>query len=191
MDYSAERDRSYSRWNTIYRKFNNRSDRRSEMIKLKNLILEQERIFQNKDANTYLKELINMLGQPTYKSNKEYGWYNIILPEKYNVTKVDKIYIIDESINHSFPKPHRDYVYTMYTIPEWKQNIGKHVIDSELFKQFADVTGSIIIDGLKGTVTARCGDIIANDITIKFVLDVISNQVEPTKEEYSKRILGR
>ena len=53
------------------------------------------------------------------------------------------------------------------------------------------MTGSIIIDGLKGTVTARCGDLVANDKTINFVLDVVKGNTEATKEEYAKRILGK
>ena len=126
-------------------------------------INEQPGVFKNKDADKYLKML---------------------------TTKVDKVYIVDESVKHSFPAEHRDYVYTTYTVPEWQQDEGKHNIDTELFKQFAGVTGSIIIDGLKGTVTARCGDLVANDITINFVLDVVRGKVEPKKEEYAKRILG-
>ena len=74
--------------------------------------------------------------------------------------------------------------------PEWKPKDGKHTTDVELFKQFAGVTGSIIIDGLKGTITARCGDLVANDITINFVLDVVAGKIKPDKEEYAKRILG-
>ena len=56
--------------------------------------------------------------------------------------------------------------------------------------KFAGVTGSIIIDGLKGEATARCGDLVANDVTLNFVLDAIDGKTEPTKEEYAKRILA-
>ena len=160
----------------------------STMIKLKDLL--SEGIFKNEDADKYLKELTEMLGEPTYKSDKEHGWYNVTLPEPYVIKNVDKIYIVDESVKHSFPAEHRDYVYTTYSVPEWQQEKGKHNIDTELFKQFAGVTGSIIIDGLKGTVTARCGDLVANDITINFVVDVVRGKVKPKKEEYAKRILA-
>ena len=158
-------------------------------------INEQAGVFKNEDADKYLKELTELIGEPTYTSDKEHGWYDVTLPDTYGkykmlTTKVDKVYIVDESIKHSFPADHRDYVYTMYSVPEWQQDEGKHNIDTELFKQFAGVTGSIIIDGLKGTVTARCGDLVANDITINFVLDVVRGKVEPKKDEYAKRILG-
>ena len=59
-----------------------------------------------------------------------------------------------------------------------------------MFEDFAKVTGSIIIDGLKGTVTARCGDLVANDVTINFVLDVVAGKTEPSRDEYKKRILA-
>jgi len=170
------------------------------MIKLKELIFEQQineeaGVFKNKKADAYLKELTDLIGKPTYSSDKEHGWYDPTLPKKYGkytmlTTKVDKVYIIDEAIPHSFPADHIDYVYTTYTVPEWKPTDGRHTIDVELFKQFAGVTGSIIIDGLKGTVTARCGDLVANDITINFVLDVVAGKIEPDKKEYAKRILG-
>ena len=183
------------------------------MIKLKNILNEHywnerkfgeplpklqinEGVFQNQDADKYLTELTELLGEPTYQSDKEHGWYDVTLPETYGnykmlTTKVDKVYIVDESIKHSFPADHRDFVYTTYSIPEWQQDKGKHIIDSELFKKFADVTGSIIIDGLKGTVTARCGDLVANDITINFVHDVVKGKTEASKDEYAKRILGK
>ena len=158
------------------------------MIKLIDLL--NESVFKNKDADKYLDELMDMLGKPTYESDKEYGWYDVTLKDPYMVKNLDKVYIIDESVPHSFPAQHRDYVYSTYSVPEWKPKDGKHTIDTDLFKQFAGVTGSIIIDGLKGTVTARCGDLVANDITINFVLDVVKGKVKPEKEEYAKRILG-
>tara|TARA_B100002019_G_scaffold17330_2_gene13600 strand:- start:2082 stop:2609 length:528 start_codon:yes stop_codon:yes gene_type:complete len=175
------------------------------VVKLKDLLVEKRQllpkvkkagVFKNDDADAYLKELTDLIGKPTYSSDKEHGWYNPTLPKKYGkytmlTTKVDKVYIIDEAIPHSFPADHIDYVYTTYTVPEWKPKDGKHTIDTDLFKQFAGVTGSIIIDGLKGTVTARCGDLVANDITINFVLDVVAGKIKPDKEEYAKRILGK
>tara|TARA_B100001059_G_C17692093_1_gene505506 strand:- start:414 stop:965 length:552 start_codon:yes stop_codon:yes gene_type:complete len=156
----------------------------------------EQKTFKNNSANTYLQELLELLGKPTYKSDKEYGWYNPKLPKQYGkytmlTTDVDKVFIIDEAIPHSFPADHIDFCYTTYTVPEWKPKDGKHTIDVELFKQFAGVTGSIIIDGLKGTITARCGDLVANDITINFVLDVVAGKIKPDKEEYAKRILGK
>ena len=41
------------------------------MIKLKDLL--NEGVFKNKDADKYLDELMDILGEPTYESDKEYG----------------------------------------------------------------------------------------------------------------------
>ena len=171
------------------------------MVKLKDLLFEKRQllkagVFKNKKADAYLKELTDLIGKPTYSSDMEHGWYNPTLPKQYGkytmlTTKVDKVFIIDEAIPHSFPADHIDFVYTTYAVPEWRPKDGKHTIDTDLFKQFAGVTGSIIIDGLKGTITARCGDLVANDITINFVLDVVAGKIKPDKEEYAKRILGK
>ena len=67
---------------------------------------------------------------------------------------------------------------------------GKSTIEPDLVGKFAGVTGSIIVDGLKGEVTARCGDTVANDVTLNFVLDCINGKAEPSKEEYGNRILS-
>ena len=106
------------------------------------------------------------------------------------VRKVNKVYILDESIKHSFPADHIDYCYSVLKVPQIQAKDGQSTINPKLVGDFAGVTGSIIIDGLKGTVTARCGDLIANDITINFVVDVVKGKVEPKKEEYAKRILA-
>ena len=153
-------------------------------------ITEEAGVFKNKDADSYLKTLNDMLGDATYKSDKEYGWYDVTLEDPYYVKNLDKVYIIDESVPHSFPAPHRDFCYSVYSVPEWEPKDGKHTIPTQLFEDFAKVTGSIIIDGLKGTVTARCGDLVANDVTIKFVLDVVAGDIKPEKEIYAKRILA-
>ena len=75
-------------------------------------------------------------------------------------------------------------------IPQIQAKDGKSTIDPDLVGKFAGVTGSIIVDGLKGEVTARCGDTVANDVTLNFVLDCINGKTEPSKEEYGNRILS-
>ena len=116
----------------------------------------------------------------------------LIDEEKYQskVKKVDKVYIIDESIPHSFPADHIDYCYSTLKIPQIQAKDGASTIEPELVGKFAGVTGSIIVDGLKGEVTARCGDLVANDITLNFVLDSINGKIEPSKETYAKGILA-
>ena len=174
-----------------------------KMIKLKSLIIEQEEEkkihslvsnWENKKAQEYASLLIDKYGEPNVKGGKMLLWRDVELIDeekyKYKVKKIDKLYVLDEHIEHSFPADHIDYVYSMIAIPEIQAKDGKSTIDPELVGKFAGVTGSIIIDGLKGEVTARCGDTVANDVTLNFVLDAINGKVEPTKEEYGKRILA-
>ena len=179
------------------------------MIKLKSLIIEQEEEkkihpkvshWKNKKAQEYASLLLNKYGDDGEKYDTVFGdsmimWKDVDLIDeekyKYKVRKIDKLYVLDEHIEHSFPADHIDYVYSMIAIPEIQAKDGKSTIEPDLVGKFAGVTGSIIVDGLKGEVTARCGDTVANDITLNFVLDAIEGKIEPTKEEYGKRILGK
>ena len=172
------------------------------MIKLKDLLFEQEEKkihplvsnWKHEKAQSYASVLIDKYGEPKVKGKRMLLWEDLNLIDEenyqYKVKKVDKVYIIDEHIEHSFPADHRDFCYSTYSVPEWKPKDGKHTIDAQLFEDFAKVTGSIIIDGLKGTVTARCGDLVANDVTINFVLDVVKGKINASKDEYKKRILA-
>ena len=172
------------------------------MIKLKSLLVEQEKerkihklvsTWKSKKAQDYASQLIDKYGQPDVVGDEMLLWNDITLIDEekyqYKVKKIDRLYIIDESISHSFPADHIDYCYSTLKIPQIQAKDGKSTINPDLVGKFAGVTGSIIIDGLKGEATARCGDTVANDVTLNFVLDCINGNTEPTKEEYSKRIL--
>jgi hypothetical protein len=169
------------------------------VIKLKSLLFEEVKIHNlvqnwlNKKAQDYASQLIDKYGEPKVKGDKMLLWEDVTLIDEekyqYKVKKVDKMYIIDESIPHSFPADHIDYCYSTLKIPQIQAKDGASTIEPELVGKFAGVTGSIIVDGLKGEVTARCGDLVANDVTLNFVLDSIKGSVETTKDEYAKRIL--
>ena len=171
------------------------------MIKLKSLIVEEEKQkihklvsnWKNKKAKEYASVLIEKYGTPDVKGGEMLLWEKVKLIDEekyqYKVKKVDKLYIIDESIKHSFPAEHIDYCYSTLKIPQIQAKGGKSTISPKLVGEFAGVTGSIIIDGLKGEATARCGDTVANDVTLNFVLDCITGNAIPSKEEYAKRIL--
>ena len=172
------------------------------MIKLKSLLFEEEEKkihplvsnWKNKKAQAYASVLLEKYGEPKVKGDKMLLWEDITLIDEekyqYKVKKIDKMYIIDESIPHSFPADHIDYCYSTLKIPQIEAKDGASTIKPELVGKFAGVTGSIIVDGLKGEVTARCGDLVANDITLNFVLDSIDGKIEPSKEAYAKGILA-
>ena len=172
------------------------------MIKLKSLIVEQKEKqkihklvsnWKNKKAQEYASVLVEKYGEPKVKGDEMLLWEDVKLIDeekyKYKVKKVNRLYIIDESIKHSFPAEHIDYCYSTLKIPQIQAKDGKSTISPKLVGEFAGVTGSIIIDGLKGEATARCGDTVANDVTLNFVLDCINGNAIPSKEEYAKRIL--
>ena len=95
-----------------------------------------------------------------------------------NIEPYQEVWIRDESIPHNFPKPHSDFVYSSLKIE----------IPPDLLDDFAKVTGSIIYDGLKKEVIARCHTMLANAISLGFVQDVLQGKAKLTKEEYANRI---
>ena len=177
------------------------------MIKLKSLLFEEEKEkkihpkvshWKNEMAQKYATFLLEKYGADGEKYNTVFSdkmvlWEDVELIDEetyqYKVKKIDKLYVLDEHIEHSFPADHIDYCYSTLKIPQIQAKGGKSTIDPELVGKFAGVTGSIIIDGLKGEATARCGDTVANDVTLNFVLDCINGKAEPSKEEYGNRIL--
>ena len=171
------------------------------MIKLKDLLFEQEEKqihelvshWKNEKAQKYASLLIEKYGEPETKGEEMILWKDVTLIDeekyKYEIKKIDKLYVIDENVEHAFPAPHIDYCYSTIAIPKIQAEDGESTIEPDLVGKFAGVTGSIIIDGLKGEATARCGDTVANDVTLKFVMDAIDGKVEPTKDEYKNRIL--
>ena len=150
--------------------------------------------WKHEKAKNFANVLISKYGEPNVKGGRMLLWHDLKLIDEenyqYKIKDVDKVYIIDEHIEHSFPADHIDFVYTMIKIPKIQAKAGRSTIEPDLVGKFAGVTGSIIVDGLKGEVTARCGDLVANDVTLQFVLDSINGKIEPTKEEYGKRILS-
>ena len=134
--------------------------------------------WKHEDAKGYAEKLIKEYGQPDEVTETMLKWNKLgSFGEGEKET-----YIIDESIPHAFPKPHRDYVYTVMEIK----------VPSDMLDTLGHVTGSIIYDGLKETVTARCGSLYANAATMGFVRDMVDGKVPvedgPAKKEYAERI---
>ena len=134
--------------------------------------------WKHKDAKGYAEKLIDEYGQPDEVTETMLKWNKL---GSFGDGEMET-YVIDESIPHSFPAPHRDYVYTTM----------KMKVDSDMLDTLGHVTGSIIYDGLKETVTARCGSLYANAATMGFVKDMIDGKVpvedEVAKKEYADRI---
>ena len=129
--------------------------------------------WRRKDAATYAKVLVSHFGKPKIIGPDMLAW-----DDKAGFTKV---WVIDESVAHDFPVPHKDFVYSTRTIKVPPALVGK----------LAAVTGSIMVDGLKREVTARCGMLIKNAVTLGFVEDVVRGKIKTgLKAEYARRIKG-
>ena len=114
--------------------------------------------WKHDDAKAFAESLIKDYGQPDEVTQTMVKWYKLGAFGG-DGTKEMETYVVDESIPHSFPDPHRDFVYTVMEI-----KVPSHMLDT-----LGHVTGSIVYDGLKKTVTARCGSLEANALTLQFV----------------------
>lgn len=134
-------------------------------------VLEQ---FECQQAADYGHKLIQAFGEPDGVMYNQLYWKE--------GDQMKHIVLKDEQVEHSFPKEHLDFVYS-----SWEIEVPDH-----LHSLFAHVSGSIIIDGLKNLVTARCGTLHANAVTLQFVKDVIDQkapqQFDQAKQEYANRI---
>ena len=127
--------------------------------------------FKNEKPREYALYLEDFFGPPTIVGKKVVGWEDV--PKPYT-----RIEVRDEYIKHTFPAQHYDFIYSYAKIPLTPEIAGK------LLK----VTGSILVDLLKGEVGARCEGLTANDVTLSFVADVKAGNASATKKEYAHRI---
>src|SRR3990172_6722884 len=105
-----------------------------------------------KKPKEYYKVIVSQYGFPDYIEADRVIWIDPFL-------NVKRVVLIDEEILHLEPKRHYDFVYSTADIQ----------VSADLASTLAYVSGSIIIDQLKGQVTARCGNLIKNQITLGFV----------------------
>ncbi len=127
--------------------------------------------WEHQDAADYGRKLIAQFGNPDEFTPTMLRWFNI--------AQFEEVFVKDESILHEFPEQHQDFVYSMKSLP-----VPQHLVGA-----FAHVTGSIIVDGLKQQVTARCGALVKNAVTLGFVSDAVGGVAEVSQQEYAKRIL--
>ena len=126
------------------------------------------------DARLYAEKMIKAFGQPDEVAETTLSWNSIEPP-------FDRVWIVDESIPHDFPAPHRDYVYSSM----------KMKIPNDMLETLGHASGSIIYDGLKMEVTARCGSLYANAATLGFVKDLVDGVIKVNKEQAKKEYAAR
>ena len=126
--------------------------------------------WKNDEPRDFVNALSKKLGQPDEITQSLAVWYN--------KDGFKRIEVRDEYILHCCPGPHYDFVYS---------TIDLHV-PKKFVRTFADSSESILLDLLKNEVSARCATLSANAVTLNYVLDVVSERVRGSKEEYEKRI---
>lgn len=103
----------------------------------------------------YFSLLINNYGTPSLVDYSS-GGFAVWNKNKLKNTCFHKIELLDESVPHCVPKPHRDFLYTYvkYEVPK------NRVLD------VLSLSGSVSYDPLKKLLRARCGSEEANIATL-------------------------
>ena len=129
----------------------------------------------------FYKKFVDELGKPSYLVNKKNGivvWDN---NQKRPWSEwIIEHYLKDERVEHCVPKPHTDFFYTTIKVFVPK--------DKVLLVQ--SISGSVMLDLLKNTATARCGSTNANYATLRTVVDVLTDDYtyEEINEMYKTNI---
>lgn len=115
----------------------------------------------NNDLMDSYKKLRDEVGkEPDYIVNQPNGQVVYLNPTNWIVEHV----LRDEMVKHCVPSQHLDYLYTTVKI----------FIPANKVADVQSISGSVMLDLLKNTVTARCGGTGANYATLRTVVDVIS-----------------
>ena len=126
--------------------------------------------WQNTEPVKYIMHLAETFGMPHELTRDRVVWYN--------KDGFKRIEVLDEYILHTSPSPHYDFAYSYVDLK----------VPHELANDFAKSSESILIDFLKNEVGGRCASLVANAVTIQYVIDVVSGNVAPSADEYKKRI---
>jgi hypothetical protein len=124
----------------------------------------------NAEPAEFARSLTKKFGSPDESTPDRVIWYDR--------DGFKRIEVQDEYIMHCCPEPHYDFVYS---------TIDLHV-PKKFVRVLADSSESILLDLLKNEVTARCATLSANAVTLNYVLDVVSDRVKGSKQEYERRI---
>ena len=126
--------------------------------------------WRNDEPKKFVAALTKKLGAPDEITENRAVWY-----DKDGFKRIE---VLDEYILHCCPAPHYDFVYS---------TIDLHV-PKKFVRVLAESSESILLDLLKNEVSARCATLSANAVTLNYVLDVVSERVKGSKEEYESRI---
>lgn len=127
--------------------------------------------WNNNDAASKFVDLYRMFGKPNSLANAPHGaavWLNVTGKRLFgSPTCFKDVMLIDESIQHNCPTPHKDFLY-MTTLLD---------LTPEERDQVTRISGSVWYDGLKKELTVRCGSVAANVATMYIVMQMLSRSV--------------
>lgn len=118
--------------------------------------------WQHGRPKKYFRKCVELFGEPVFVANVRHG---------HALWKTKGLFtqhlLIDEDVRHCVPRPHHDYFYSSvrFFVPKNK------VCD------VLKISGSILYDGLKKELTARCGGIGANYATLYLGMLVASGKM--------------
>lgn len=135
--------------------------------------------FKHKDAAEQYNILTKKYGNPSISDLSE-GGIAIWKKEKLKGTCFHEIKLLDESVSHCVPAPHRDFLYTYvkYEVPDDK------VLD------VISLSGSVAYDPLKKELRARCGSEAAN-ITTLYLATAIGNSNVTIQEVQNNKLYSK
>ena len=126
--------------------------------------------WRNEEPVAFVKSLTKQFGTADELTENRAVWYD--------QDGFKRIEVLDEYILHCCPAPHYDFVYS---------TIDLHV-PKKFVRVLAESSESILLDLLKNEVSARCATLSANAVTLNYVLDVGSERVKGSRQEYERRI---
>ena len=131
--------------------------------------------WDNKDAIEQYNLLKRKYGNPSNQDLSK-GGIAIWKKDKLMNSCFEYIEILDESVAHCVPYPHRDFLYTYvkYEIPDDK------VLD------VISLSGSVAYDPLKKTLRARCGSEEANIATLYLALGIGNSMITLNEIQQNK-----
>lgn len=112
-------------------------------------------------AQKAAQKMIEKYGEPDEVTHQRVVWHD---NGPWKRTEV-----INEEIPHNFPMPHKDMLY---------QTI-KYETPVEKADDLLEMTGSLIIDRVKGELTARCDAEEANFLSINLAHQIVQGEITP------------
>lgn len=128
--------------------------------------------WEHDDAKSYVETLTEEFGEPSSIGKDGAVWQDI--------AGFKEVIVKDESIAHDKPGEHKDFVYSTMDIKTTPEDVAN----------LAKASSSIIVDQLKGEVTARCGALLKNAVTLGFAQKVVDGEVdvENIEDAYAEAI---